>query len=270
MLHSEIPSFQTVKASERILRHAKEIEARVTKRGPPPKHRYERTLRSFSLGEVAEILRVSGSYLRQLSIDGLGPTPELGTAGRRSYTLRQINDLRVYLAAVRPKEALKFCPRRREGEKLQIISVAAGSASTTTSFYLAQGLAIQGCRVLAIDLDVQGALSKMFGYPPADDIAHYPSMYSALRYDERRVSMRRVIQPTHFDGLDFVPGTFELGHFEVESSRRYRSEWGYPDASIRMFDAVKKVEEDYDVVVIHCRPGGFLTAARVKQRPACW
>ncbi|NKL25069.1 plasmid partitioning protein RepA, partial [Rhizobium leguminosarum bv. viciae] len=29
-----------------------------------------RVLRSFSLGEVAEILGVSGSYLRQLSLDG--------------------------------------------------------------------------------------------------------------------------------------------------------------------------------------------------------
>ncbi|MFW8584608.1 MerR family transcriptional regulator [Rhizobium beringeri] len=118
----------------------------------------DRPLRPFSLGEVAEILGVSGSYLRQLSIDGLGPTPELGTAGRRSYTLRQINELRAYLASTRPKEALKFCPRRREGEKLQIISVAGGPSTTTTSLYLTQGLALQGFRVLAIDLDARGLI----------------------------------------------------------------------------------------------------------------
>ena len=54
---------------------------------------------------------------------------------------------------------MKFWPRRREGDKLQIISVAnfkGGSAKTTTSLYLAQGLALQGYRVLAIDLDPAG------------------------------------------------------------------------------------------------------------------
>ncbi|GEC42332.1 hypothetical protein EME01_64040 [Sinorhizobium meliloti] len=82
---------------------------------------------------------MSQSYLRQLSIDGLGPTPELRTAGRRSYTLRWINELRAYRAPARPKEAGKFYPRRREGE-YRSSQLAAGPARTTTSFYLAQGL----------------------------------------------------------------------------------------------------------------------------------
>ena len=264
MPHSENPSFQTEKASERISRHANEIAARLTKRGAVPNFGEpdDRTLRSFSLGEVAEILGVSGSYLRQLSIDGLGPTPELGTAGRRSYTLRQINELRAYLASARQKEALKFCPRRREGEKLQIISVA-GSASTTTSLYLAQGLALQGYRVLAIDLDPNGSLSKMFGYyfPDIGFPDHYVSMYGALSYDDDRSSMSSVIRPTHFDGLDLVPGTCELEIFERESTKRFHSEdLRIADVSIKMVSALKEVEANYDVVVIRCGGGSFLTA----------
>ncbi|WP_457812192.1 plasmid partitioning protein RepA [Sinorhizobium meliloti] len=256
------PPHEKETTSERIWRDRKEISDRLSERGAAPKDptAFPRTFRSFSLGEVAEILGVSGSYLRQLSIDGLGPTPETGTAGRRSYTLQQINELRAHLASTRPKEALKFCPRRRDGEKLQIISVAVGSASTTTSFYLAQGLALQGFRVLAIDLDERGSLSKMFGYLPTGLPVHNASMSAVLRYDDDRVSMGSVILPTNFDGLNFVPGTFELGEFEEESSRRYRSKRGYPDASIRMVDALKEVEDLYDVVVIHCGHGSFLTA----------
>ncbi|MDX0414948.1 AAA family ATPase [Sinorhizobium medicae] len=256
---------QTDTTSERIGCYRDEICDRLVERGAAPKYpiAFPSTLRSFSLGEVAEILGVSGSYLRQLSIDGLGPTPETGTAGRRSYTLPQINELRAHLASTRPKEALKFCPRRRDGEKLQIISVAVGSASTTTSFYLAQGLALQGFRVLAIDLDARGSLSKMFGYLPTGLPVHNASMSAVLRYDDEslpRVSMESVILPTNFNGLYFVPGTFELGRFEEESTRRYRSKWGYPDASMRMVDALKEVEDLYDVVVIHCGHGSFLTA----------
>ncbi|MBY5338707.1 plasmid partitioning protein RepA [Rhizobium leguminosarum] len=263
MPRSENPP-QMETTSERIERRTNELWDRLRERGAAPDFRDDRTLRSFSLGEVAEILGVSGSYLRQLSIDGLGPTPELGTAGRRSYTLRQINELRAYLASARPKEALKFCPRRREGEKLQIISVASGFASTTTSFYLAQGLALQGYRVLAIDLDPKGSLSKMFGYyfPTILRPGRPTSMYGALSYDDDRVSMHSVIQSTHFDGLYLVPGTFELEIFERESTKRFHNEHlGHPDASIRMVDALKEVEQGYDVVVIHCGLGrSFLTA----------
>ncbi|MBY5365096.1 plasmid partitioning protein RepA [Rhizobium leguminosarum] len=262
MPRSENPP-QMETTSERIERHIKELSDGLIERGAVPSFRDERPLRSFSLGEVAEILGVSGSYLRQLSIDGLGPTPELGTAGRRSYTLRQINELRAYLASARQKEALKFCPRRREGEKLQIISVASGPGSTTTSLYLAQGLAIQGYRVLAIDLDPNGSLSKMFGYYFPDILfsEHPVSMYGALSYNDDRVSMRSVILSTHFDGLDLVAGTFELDRFESESTRRFHNEnLRYPDASIKMVSALKEVEADYDVVVVHCGRGSFLTA----------
>ncbi|MBY2910890.1 plasmid partitioning protein RepA [Rhizobium leguminosarum] len=248
---------------ERVRRHSDSIWASIKAQGVAARAPLPdlRTLRSFSLGEVAEILGVSGSYLRQLSIDGQGPTPELGTAGRRSYTLEQINELRNHLASARPKEALKFRPRRREGDKLQIISVVAGPASTTTSFYLAQGLALQGFRVLAIDLDSHGSLSKMFGFYYFGYPVHNASIYAAIRFDEHQESMRSAIQPTLFDGLDLVPGSAELSFFEEECGRRFRSEkLRYPDASARMVSALKEVEADYDVIVLACGDGDFLTA----------
>lgn len=200
--------------SERIERYGKELLERVHARGTAFNHPHHMTLRSFSLGEVAEILAVSGSSLRQLSIDGLGPTPELGTAGRRSYTLRQINELRAYLASARPKEALKFCPRRREGEKLQIISVASGRGRTPTALYLAQGLALQGFRVLAIDLDAMGSLSKMFGYLPTGYPVHNASMSAVLRYGDDRVSMDCV------STNQFRWSLFRAGYFRARQVRR--------------------------------------------------
>src|SRR5271169_4120758 len=86
----------------------------------------KKTLRSFSSGEVARFLGVSDGYLRQLSLDGLGPSPALSTGGRRSYKPAQIGELRTYLAGARPKEAPSFLPTRRPGDKLQIVAVAKG------------------------------------------------------------------------------------------------------------------------------------------------
>ncbi len=248
------PSCGKETTSERIRRYGNELLHRVLARGTPFNHPHHMTLRSFSLGEVAEILDVSGSSLRQLSIDGLGPTPELGTAGRRSYTLRQINELRAYLASARPKEALKFCPRRREGEKLQIISVASGRGRTPTALYLAQGLALQGFRILAIDLDPESWLSEMFGYSSnALGLGRNASMYAVIRDDDCRTSIRSVIRSTHFDGLDLVPGSHELNLFEYEYNRHSETLKG-SDVRGRMVSAIKEVDGNYDVVVIHCAP----------------
>ena len=185
--------------SANITQRAEALSARlraVGERAFPPTA--QKSLRSFTSGEVAEIVGVSDGYLRQLSIDGLGPTPDLGNGGRRSYSLEQINELRRYLATARPKEAVRFFPQRRSGEKLQVITVAnfkGGSAKTTTSVYLAQGLALQGYRVLAIDLDPQASLSAMFGYQPEFDVAENTTLYGAIRYDEERVLMKDVVRP---------------------------------------------------------------------------
>ncbi|OCP35951.1 plasmid partitioning protein RepA [Ensifer sp. LC163] len=265
MLKPANPQFENETTSERITRQATALSDRLRAVGEiafPPKAM--KSLRSFTSGEVAQIVGVSDGYLRQLSLDGLGPIPELGTAGRRSYTLRQINELRAYLAEARPKEALKFWPRRREGDKLQIISVAnfkGGSAKTTSSLYLAQGLALQGYRVLAIDLDPQASLSAMFGYQPEFDIAENTTLYGAIRYDDERVGMRSVIRSTYFEGIDLVPGNLELMEFEHETPRAMGKRAGPEDLFFRrVAAAINEVEADYDVVVIDCPPQlGFLT-----------
>lgn len=214
---------------------------------------------------MAEIVGVSDGYLRQLSLDGLGPVPELGPSGRRSYTLEQVTDLRRYLATVRPKDAVRFWPRRREDDKLQVITVAnfkGGSAKTTTSLYLAQGLALSGLRVLAIDLDPQASLSAMFGLQPEFDIAENATLYGAIRYDDERVAMKEVVRPTYFTGISIVPGNLELMEFEHQTPRYMMESRHRPDELFfrRVARAIAEVDDDFDVVVIDCPPQlGFLT-----------
>src|SRR6202050_3510522 len=104
----------TGSACARIFRHARILSGQLrslsTTLFPPAA---TKTLRSFSSGEVAKVVGVSDGYLRQLSLDGLGPILEVAPNGRRSYTLQQINELRLYLASARPREASDFWQRRR-------------------------------------------------------------------------------------------------------------------------------------------------------------
>lgn len=253
-------------ALQRMTRHAKVLSGQMQALSAtlfPPAAR--KTLRSFSSGEVARFLGVSDGYLRQLSLDGLGPEPAVTGGGRRSYTPAQIGELRVYLAGARPKEALGFLPHRRTGDKLQVIAVAnfkGGSAKTTTSLYLAQFLALQGYRVLAIDLDPQASLSAMFGYQPEFDIGEGETLYGAIRYDEARRPMREVVLPTYFAGVSLVPGNLELMEFEHHTPRAMaeRSLRGGDLFFRRVGGAIAEVADEFDVVVIDCPPQlGYLT-----------
>ncbi len=54
----------------------------------------QKTLRQFSSGEAAALIGISDAYLRQLSLAGEAPEPEKTPAGRRFYSLDQINDIR--------------------------------------------------------------------------------------------------------------------------------------------------------------------------------
>src|ERR1019366_6317743 len=57
----------------------------------------QKVLRSFSSGEAAKLIGIADGYLRQLSLGGKGPPPDIGVGGRRSYSLEQINLLRKLL-----------------------------------------------------------------------------------------------------------------------------------------------------------------------------
>lgn len=214
----------------------------------------QKTLRHFSLAEVADFVGVSQSYLKKLHLSGKGVEPSVTSTGRRYYTATQMNELRTLLDRV---------PHRRDGEKLQVIAVVnfkGGSGKTTTSAHLAQYLALKGYRVLAIDLDPQASLTALYGIQP--ELDEKPSLYETLRYDEKRRSISTVIQPTNFPNLDVVPANLELQEYEYETPlamQRKDSTEGKLFYT-RIGSALAEVDDQYDVVVVDCPPQlGYLT-----------
>ncbi len=257
-------------SDDRISAHARllsnQLQALREKLFPPESRK---TLRTFTSGEVARLVGTSDSYLRQLSIERAGPAPDTSSTGRRSYTLGQINELRHYLAATKPKDAHNFLPRRRPGERMQTIACAnfkGGSAKTTTTLYLAQFLALHGYRVLALDLDPQASLTSMFGIQPEFDLGDGDTIYGAIRYDDRRRPLAEIIRPTYFSGIDLIPGNLELMEFEHETPRALvESKRAGGQMFFKRVGAVlSEVEAHYDVVVVDCPPQlGYLTLGAV-------
>ena len=224
----------------------------------------QKSLRRFTSGEAAKLLGVSDSTLRKMTLAGEGPIPEITGGGRRLYTLGQINELRQHLAAsVRGRPAYDLLPWRRSGEHLQVLAVAnfkGGSGKTTTSTHLAQHLALQGYRVLAVDLDPQASMSALFGVTPETDVRANETLYAAIRYDDERRPLSEVIRSTYFDGIDLVPGNLELMEFEHTTPAALRSDASHELFFARIATALDDVADNYDVVVIDCPPHmGFLT-----------
>lgn len=96
---------------------------------------------------------------------------------------------------------------------ITVINFKGGSGKTTTAAHLAQKLALDGYRVLAVDLDPQASLSALHGVQPEFDLRDGGTIYDAIRYDDP-VPLRQVIQHTYFTNLDLIPGNLDLMEFE--------------------------------------------------------
>ncbi|MGJ0620440.1 MAG: plasmid partitioning protein RepA [Methylocystis sp.] len=250
--------------NELVGAHAHELSARLQAHRLqlfPPEAK--KTLRRFSSLEVAKLIGVNDGYLRRLSLENKGPAVEIGPNGRRSYTLDDIQALRVYLDAG-GKADRKYVPRRAGSEHLQVISVVnfkGGSGKTTTAAHLAQYLVLHGYRVLAIDLDPQASLSALHGVQPEFDVGENETLYGAIRYDDERRPLAETIRHTYFPSLDIVPGNLELMEFEHETPKALMTNRQVETMFFtRMDEALASVADDYDVVIIDCPPQlGFLT-----------
>ena len=250
----------------KILRHAGLLSDQLKtlrERMYPPQS--EKTLRRLMTKEVSRITSIPESTLRTMDLEGKGPSPSRLDNGHRAYTLAQVNELRRYFAKQKPNDALNYLPHRRDGEHLQVLAVAnfkGGSAKTTTSMHLAHYLALEGYRVLAIDLDPQASMSAMFGAQPEFDVGENETIYAALRYDDDRRPIRDIIRKTYFDGLDLIPGNIEVMEFEHTTPLALTKGTARGQSIFfeRLSLAIEEVEQDYDVVLLDTPPSlGYLT-----------
>lgn len=238
-----------------ILQQSREISRRLDllrQENFPPDA--QKSLRRFSLAEAADFVGVSQSYIKKLHLQGKGVEPYVTPTGRRYYTSEQMNDLRGLLDR---------SPRRKAGDKLQVISVVnfkGGSGKTTTAVHLSEYLSLRGFRVLAVDLDPQASLTALFGIQP--ELDGNPSFYDALRYDDKRLPLAQVRRPTNFPNLDIVPANLELQEYEYETPIAMHAKDPTAGRSFytRIGASLAEVDDEYDVVVIDCPPQlGYLT-----------
>ncbi|WP_194852731.1 ParA family protein [Nocardia sp. SYP-A9097] len=141
--------------------------------------------------------------------------------------------------------------RPREQRVITIANQKGGVGKTTTAVNLAAALALQGMRVLVVDLDPQGNASTALGIPHHSGI---PSSYELLIGE---CTVRDAIQQSpHNERLLCIPATIDLAGAEIELvsmvAREGRLKAAIQEANLAGYDI--------DYVMIDCPPSlGLLT-----------
>ncbi len=195
------------------------IEATALSATDPHAHK---VMRTFLPRDAAELVGVTAKYFNTVAAELELEVERDDKNKYRAYSLSNINDVRKELArrnADSPK-AVRYDPQRREDDDLAVVAFVnfkGGSAKTTSSVHFAQYAALQGYRVLLLDLDPQGSASTMFGYEPVMVEADQ-SVNAALRYEEP-ISLREVVQKTYFEGVDICLGGQWMAEWEQDTPR---------------------------------------------------
>jgi len=216
-----------------------------------------KSLRLFSAPEAAELLGVSGQFMRKVHGEGTIPEPKDVRAGRRYYSAQELWEARQILEKASRTKG-RYVPGRKEGERLQVwqlMNFKGGSSKSTSTIHLAHYLALHGYRVLVVDLDPQGSLTSMCGINPEIEFDGL-TVYDAIRYDDP-VPFSDVIMPTYFPGLSLAPARLLLSEFETESAVNSNPDQPF---FLRIRNALAQVEDQYDIVLMDSPPQlGFLT-----------
>ncbi|MCP4240185.1 MAG: AAA family ATPase [bacterium] len=250
-----------------------------------------RQLRLFSTWEITRyLIPVAVGHFRRV----LKQNPELPQGrsetegGAKWFTLDEVLRLRAHFAAEGSK-AKNYKPWRPEGLPAKMVAVAnfkGGVGKTSTCAHLAMSAALDGYKVLVIDLDSQGSMTSIFGGKVEDEwqtvfplLARHYGQH--LRTENQRrldrgeapiplddtltealdTQAQGLVQKTHWPNIDLIGAQLNLywAEFQIPVWRMQARGWKLWDALTESLEADGLLDE-YDVIFLDTPPAlGYLT-----------
>lgn len=250
-----------------------------------------KTLRLFSTWEITKyLIPVATPHFRRV----LKANPDLPQGrsetegGAKWFTLDEVLRLRAHFGAEGAKRK-EYLPYRPKGLPAKIVAVAnfkGGVGKTSTCAHLAMSAALDGYKVLVIDLDSQGSMTSIFGGKVADEwqtvfpllARHYATHLQAenrarlargdgpLALDDPlpealRVRSPDLIQKTHWPNIDLIGAQLNLywAEFQIPVWRMALRGWKLWDALTEVL-AEDGILDRYDLIFLDTPPAlGYLT-----------
>jgi len=250
-----------------------------------------KSLRLFSTWEITRyLIPVATPHFRRV----LKQNPDLpqgkseSEGGAKWFTLDEVLRLRAHFAAEGSK-AKEYLPYRPEGQPAKIVAVAnfkGGVGKTSTAAHLAMSAALDGYKVLVVDLDSQGSMTTIFGGQVEDEwqtvfpllARHFgthlqgenrarlergdtPLPFDDVLSDAIKIKTQDLIQNTHWPNIDLIGSQLNLywAEFQIPVWRMQARSWKLWDALTEVLEA-DGVLDDYDIVFLDTPPAlGYLT-----------
>ena len=250
-----------------------------------------KTLRLFSTWEITRyLIPVAPAHFRRV----LRAHPDLPQGrsetegGAKWFTLDEVLRLRLHFSE-QGSRAKSYLPYRPEGLPAKVVAVAnfkGGVGKTSTAAHLAMSAALDGYRVLVIDLDSQGSMTSIFGGRVEDEwqtvfplIARHHGAHlraanqgrldrgeAPLPLDDTvaaamDVDPASLVQKTHWPNIDLIGAQLNLywAEFQIPVWRLQSRGWKLWDA---LPDALAGAGllDAYDIVLLDTPPAlGYLT-----------
>lgn len=135
-----------------------------------------------------------------------------------------------------------------QGQIIAIVNQKGGVGKTTSTINLGAALALEGAKVLLVDLDPQGALSVGLGLNPNELEA---TVYDLLM--TRSVPLSEVKANSKVEGLDLLPSNIDLSAAEIMLVQEVARE-------STLKSVLAPAQQEYNYILIDCPPSlGLLT-----------
>jgi chromosome partitioning protein len=250
-----------------------------------------RTLRLFSTWEITRyLIPVATGHFRRVLKQNLDlPQGRSETSGgAKWFTFDEVLRLRAHFAAEGSKTK-EYLPYRPKGQPAKLVAVAnfkGGVGKTSTAAHLAMSAALDGYKVLVIDLDSQGSMTSIFGGKVQDEwqtvfqllARHYarhlqsdnlrrldrgeaPTPLDDTLSDALKTQADGLIQKTHWPNIDLIGAQLNLywAEFQIPVWRMAARGWKLWDA---LTDSLSEdgILDQYDVIFLDTPPAlGYLT-----------
>lgn len=222
-----------------------------------PEH--ARTMRSFTQKELIETF-LGNEHIKPLrKWVRSNVIPRLKKAGEEGRVRLTLEDFHAYMADA------GLMPSRPAGSRAMRLMIGAykgGSGKSSVTLHLSQLLGLKGWRVLVIDSDPQGTLTKAFGLMP-----ELVKDEDTLKTTFDTIGTKNPVQPitfrkTHLPTVFLTPANLSLMQADMTLVSAFRREDG-KDFYRAVDRALELVDDQFDFILVDTPPAFSMTSIAV-------